>query len=301
MATEPAAPLVPLLRRLLYVAAALVFLAGIPLYVFAGDTDRSFAWTIDSRMTAVFLGAAYWSALGLEISAARAAQWSRARIAVPAVFVFTTLTLVVSLVHLHKLHVNDDVTTTPRVVGWLWLAVYTVVPVIMAIGWNAQRQHSTIVPAPGGLPALVRVALDALCAVLLCTGLVLFVCGVISEPEWASDFWPWTLTPITSGAVGAWLVGLGVAAGHARLIDDKPSLRPLGITGVAFGVLQGIALARHGGELDWSSGSAVAYVVTLSVLTIVSAWALVPDRQRGRSHSTSSKRDSPAQASSTVQ
>ena len=41
-------PLLPLMRRLLYVAAALVFLAGIPLFVFPTRTDRYFAWTIDS-------------------------------------------------------------------------------------------------------------------------------------------------------------------------------------------------------------------------------------------------------------
>ena len=60
------------MRRLLYVAAALVFLAGIPLFVFPERTDRYFAWTVDSRMTSVFLGAAYWSAIGLELAAARA-------------------------------------------------------------------------------------------------------------------------------------------------------------------------------------------------------------------------------------
>ena len=267
--------LVPVMRRFLYVAAALVFLAGIPLFVFPVHTDRYFAWSVDSRMTAVFLGAAYWSAIGLELGAARAATWSRARIAVPAVFVFTSLTLVVSLVHLHKLHFHHDVPVSARVVALAWLAIYVLVPVVMAVGWVAQHRQSTSVPPPSGLPVAARVVLLVLAALLLGTGVALLI-----APGWASHAWPWTLTPITRGAVGAWLIGLGVAAGHAWLINDKPSLRPLGLTGVAFGLLQVIALARYGSELDWASISALVYVAILVALTGVSGWALLPHRRR---------------------
>ena len=38
---------------------------------------RRFAWTIASPMTAVFLGASYWSAVGLELSGALATRWTR--------------------------------------------------------------------------------------------------------------------------------------------------------------------------------------------------------------------------------
>ena len=282
---DGSAPLVPLMRRLLYVAAALVFLAGVPLFVFPARTDRYFAWTIDSRMTAVFLGAAYWSAIGLEVGAARATSWARARIAVPAVFVFTSLTLIVSLVHLHKLHVHDEMaasdmsasemSASARGVAWAWLAIYAIVPVVMVVGWIGQHRRSTSVPPPGGLPAAMRVALLGLAVLLLGTG-----AGLLASPAWADHAWPWTLTPITRGAVGAWLIGLGVAAGHAWLIDDRPSVRPLGLTGVTFGLLQAVALARYGHELDWTSLSTAVYVAVLVALTIVSGWALLPSRPR---------------------
>jgi hypothetical protein len=280
-ARTPNAPteLVPVMRRLLYVAAALVFLAGIPLFVFPEHTNRYFAWTVDSRMTAVFLGAAYWSAIALELDAARAASWARARIAVPAVFVFTSLTLVVSLIHLHKLHIHHEmffhrpVPDSARVVAWLWLAIYTIVPVMMAVGWIAQHRHPISVPPRNMLPRVVRVTLFGLAAILLGVGI-----AMLFEPAWAYREWPWTLTPITRGAIAAWLMGLGVAAGHAWLINDKPSLRPLGLTGVVFGFLQAIALARYGNEFDWGGISAVAYVAILVALTVVSGWALLPAR-----------------------
>jgi hypothetical protein len=267
------------MRRLLYVAAALVFLAGIPLFVFPERTNRYFAWTVDSRMTAVFLGAAYWSAIALELGAARAADWARARIAVPAVFVFTSLTLVVSLIHLHKLHLRHEVffhrpvADSARVVAWSWLAIYAVVPVMMAVGWVAQHRHSVSGPPRSGLPRVVRVTLFGIAVLLIGIGIAMFF-----EPGWAYRAWPWTLTPITRGAIAAWLIGLGVAAGHAWLIDDKPSLRPLGLTGVVFGFLQAVALARYGNEFDWGGISALAYVAILAALTVVSAWALLPVR-----------------------
>ena len=272
---DGATPLVPVMRRLLYVAAGLVFLAGIPLFVFPGHTDRYFAWTIDSRMTAVFLGAAYWSAIGLELVAARAESWHRARIAVPAVFVFTSLTLGVSLVHLHKLHLHHHLPLGARIVAWAWLAIYATVPIVMAAGWIAQHRRPVSLPTATGLPAAARVTLLALAVLLLASGALL-----LAAPGLAYRAWPWTLTPITRGAVGAWLIGLGVAAGHAWRIDDKPSLRPLGLTGVAFGLLQAVALARHGDELDWSGLPAVVYVTVLVALTVVSAWALLPGRPR---------------------
>jgi hypothetical protein len=282
-ARTPDAPaaLVPVMRRLLYVAAALVFLAGIPLFLAPEQTDRYFAWTVDSRMTAVFLGAAYWSAIALEFRAARATYWAEARIAVPAVFVFTSLTLVVSLIHLHKLHIHHalffqrPIPESARVVAWSWLAIYAFVPVIMAFGWIAQHRHSVSVPRRSGLPRVVRVALFSIAALLLGIGIAMLL-----EPGWAYRAWPWTLTPITRGAIAAWLIGLGVAAGDAWLIDDKRSLQPLGLTGVVFGLLQAVALARYGDELDWGGISAVVYVAILVALTAVSAWALLPPWRR---------------------
>lgn len=268
-----AAPVSAAVRRLLVVAAVLVFLAGVQLFVFPSRTERWFAWTIGSPMTATFLGASYWSAIGLELVAARARTWAGARVAVPSVFAFTALTLVVTLVHAELFHFGGGHGAGTRAVTWAWLAVYAVVPVLMVLAVVVQRRHGFTVPGAAGLPTLVRAVLVVQAVVLLGSGAAL-----LADPEWAAGAWAWPLTPLTGRAVGAWLVGLGVASAHARLIDDRASLRPLAVTGVAFGVLQGAALARHGEELDASSWQAVAYVVGLAVVTASSAWCLWPDR-----------------------
>lgn len=265
------APVAGAVRSLLNLAALLVFLAGVQLFMFPLRTDEYFAWTIDSPMTAVFLGASYWSAVGLELTAAHAHRWSGARIAIPAVLVFTTLTLVVTLVHLDKLHLDDELDAGTRAVTWAWIAVYAVVPGLMVFALVRQRAISMDVTNPSGLPALVRATLVLLATVLLALGAALLV-----DPGWADGAWPWALTPLTARAVGAWLIGLGTAAAHARLLGDRTSLRPLAVTGVLFGVLQAVALARHGDELDWDGASAVAYCAGLVVMATMSLWVLWP-------------------------
>jgi hypothetical protein len=92
-----AAPTIASMRRLLYVDSALVLVIGIPLYLLSDHTDTSFAWTIHPPLTAAVLGAGYWASFALELGSARERLWARTRVAVPAVLLFSTLTLAITL------------------------------------------------------------------------------------------------------------------------------------------------------------------------------------------------------------
>ncbi|MDI3329775.1 MAG: hypothetical protein QJR09_03425 [Micrococcus sp.] len=289
MSTAPAesAPLIPSMRWLLFLAAFLVFLAGVELFVFPLRTAEWFAWTVDPPMTAVFLGAAYWSAAVLEVAGARAASWSAARVAVWPVFVFTTLTLVVTLIHLDRFHLSSDHPPLARFATWMWLAIYVLVPVAMlVIGWVQLRARSpaatrgTASPATGTrvtLPLGVRVLLTAVTAVLLVVGVALLV-----APVQAAALWPWPLTALTGRAVGAWLVGLGWAAGQAQWSGDARAVRTVGLTAVVFVLLQVIALLRYGQVLAWPGPPAIGYVAVLVAIGVASGWALLSSREPSR-------------------
>ncbi|HEU4338078.1 MAG TPA: hypothetical protein VFR45_12240 [Nocardioides sp.] len=263
------APVTRGMRRLLVVAAVLVFLAGLQLTVFPTRTADWFAWTIDVPMTAVFLGAAYWSSAVLEVAGARSSTWGRARLTVWTVLVFTVLTLVVTLVHLDKFHLG---TADPaRAIAAGWLAIYAVVPVAMVAGLVLQARagdarQADVVRLPAGL----RWLLVGLATVLLATGVALLL-----VPERAAEAWAWPLTALTARAIGAWLVGLGWASAHARLVDDVASVRPVGLTGAAFVVLETVALLSYGDALEWSGWQAVSYVAGLVWIAVVSAWILL--------------------------
>lgn len=257
----------PGMRRMLVVASLLVFMAGIPLTLLTEHTDVYFAWTIKSSLTAAFLGAAYWSSGVIELLAAREALWSRARIAVPAVLVFTALTLVVTLVHSDKFHFTS--TNTLTLVGtWVWLLVYALVPIALVVLLVVQLR------APGGdpprralLPVWVRSTLALNAAVMVTLGVALLL-----TPLAAVGLWPWALTALSGRAVGAWLVGLGISAGQAVWENDLQRTRVVLISSIVFAALQFVALARYPGEFAWSSPSGWVYLLFLADLLAVGVY-----------------------------
>lgn len=275
-------PVTPGMRALLIAAATLVFLAGVQLMLFPLRTARYFAWTIQPPMTAVFLGGSYWSSLVFEWTAARRQRWADARIAVPTVFIFTSLTLVATVLHRDRFHFGAANEASTRIVTWLWLAIYAVVPILMAVLWvNQARVSGVDGPRTRRLPGAVRAVIGAEALALLGIGGALFF-----APHRTAGIWPWILTPLTARAVGAWCLGLGVAAAHAVWEDDVGRLRPAAAAFVAFGVLQALSLARHGGDLDWARPAAYVYVGFLASAATVGAAVLRLDRQEPSSEVT---------------
>jgi hypothetical protein len=255
------------MAALLWVAGALVALAGLQLFVLTESTERYFAWTVDPPLTAAFLGASYWSSAVFEWTAARRRDWGDARIAVPGVFVFTALTLVVTLIHLDRFHLGAEFETLTRAVTWLWLAIYITVPVLMAVLWFWQKRKPGTDPARGnGLSAGVRALLALHALALGAMGIALLV-----APESAASTWPWALTPLTGRAVGAWLVSLGVVAVHALSLNSATATRPAGWAYVAFGVLQVVAIVRYPDAISWTTPQGIVYGVFIASAIVVGA------------------------------
>src|SRR5215208_2515325 len=106
--TSNVKPVTKWMRWNLLSSVVLCFFAGLSLFVATDQTDQFSAWTINSHITAAFIGAAYWGAgVFLTLLSARERDWARARIAVPAVFVFSVLGLISTLLHLDRFHINS--------------------------------------------------------------------------------------------------------------------------------------------------------------------------------------------------
>jgi hypothetical protein len=245
------------MRWMLLVAGAFVLVAGAQLFVLSERTEDVFAWTIDPPLTAAFLGAGYWSSAVLELGAARRSEWSRARIAMPAVLIFTTLTTILTLIHLDRFH-------TGSVFGIAWIAVYLCFPVAMSAALALQLR------APGGdrprtrrLPAWTRLALGLQAGIALVLGLALYV-----APLDAAALWPWTLTPLTGRAVGAWLLGIAIIAVHMAWEDDDDRVEIGMLSYAAFAALQLVGLARYPDVPDWSPAGAAAYLAFLAAMLV---------------------------------
>jgi hypothetical protein len=250
------------MRVLLVGAAVLVFLAGLQLFGFSLRTNEFFAWTVANPLTAAFFGANFWGACVIEALGARERLWVNARIAVWPVFVYTTAMLVVSLVYLGQFHLGPAFAAHTRVVAWGWLVIYAVVPLLMAVILVRQLQIRGIDPPIIAPPPRWLMWLTGVQAVLfLAIGAIL-----LATPSRGARLWPWTLTPLTARATGAWLLGIGVAAALAVEERDLRRVRPAAFGYLVIAVLQAVALARFPHRMDWSSPSGVVYVVVLATM-----------------------------------
>jgi len=263
-------PLAPAMRRLLFTAAILVFLAGLQLFVLTEHTGTYFAWTIADPMAAAFLGASYWASFSIEALAGRQAVWANARIAVPAVLVFTVLTLVATLLHLDKFHFGGSFAAGTQILTWAWIAIYALVPLLMLIVLIVQaRIPGQDPPRSAPLPGWVYGALAVQAVGLLGFGVALF-----AAPAQTAPLWPWKLTPLLAQVTGAWLIGLGVAAAHGLLERDARRFRPAAVGSVLLAVLQSIALARYPHLVEWRSPAGIVYLIFLAAMFLTGAGGL---------------------------
>jgi hypothetical protein len=256
------------MRLMLTVAGGFVLVAGFQLFVLTERTEDFFAWTINPPLTAAFLGAGYWGAAFLELGASRLPVWSTARVAIPAVLLFTTVTLGVTLIHLDRFH-------TSSLFGITWIAVYVAFPPLMA--WALWLQVRMAGPDPQRrrrLPGWLRVALVVQAAVLIPFGIAL-----LAAPGWAGELWPWPLTPLTGRAVGAWLLGIGILAVHMTLENAFERVTVAMGFYVAFGVLQLVALARYTDTPELSGAGTTVYAAFLAAMVVIGLYSLLAARR----------------------
>ncbi|TCO48486.1 hypothetical protein EV646_104308 [Kribbella antiqua] len=268
---EHARPLTSGMKLMLVVAGILVFLVGIQLFVLTEHTARYFAWTVNPPLTAAALGGAYWASAVMEILASRQRTWTRARIAVPAVLTFTALTLVTTVLHLDRFHLGEKFAVATQVATWGWIAVYAVVPVVMSILLVLQRRAAGVeVPRRNSLPRWLRAVLGLHAVVMLSLGLSLFV-----DPEATLVLWPWMLTPLTARAIGAWLLGLGLAAAHAAGANDWGRVAVATHSYGLLGVLELVALMRYPDTVDWGRPAAWVFVLFLLSFLLVGVYGWI--------------------------
>lgn len=246
-------PVMTVMRVVLYAGSLFVFLAGIQTFILTEETGRFFAWEIGIPLTAAFLGAGYFSSAVLGVLIARERFWANARTTIPAVWSFTVLTLIATLLHLEPFRMDT-------IYGWLWLIIYVVQPVALTVAWIMQVRQPGRDPERAPLPRWLRLIAVAQGAIFTVLGVGLFL-----TPDIVDRFWPWPLTPLTARASAAWLIALGILLLHLTLENDWRRARdPL--TGyLVWAVLVLLACARYPDPVDWDAARSwlfLAFVLT---------------------------------------
>lgn len=266
------------MQHMLSVAAVLVFIIGTPLFLLPAKTDLLFSWTVNPPLTAAFLGAAYWSSFALEWLCAREVSWAKARVAVPAVLLFTFLTLVATLLHIDKFHFGNSFSRLTQWITWVWLIVYAIVPLIMGVVLIIQmRQPGVDTRRKLTMASWTRVVFFVQASIMIILGVSLFL---FPKPT-ASLCWPWMLSPLTGRAIGAWLIGVGFAAAHSAWENDWIRVRAASVAYALFGGLELVALIRLGFDhypdsgqsiVDWSDPRIWIYVIFMMGILAIGSY-----------------------------
>lgn len=236
----------------------LLFIAGVQLFVLAEQTETYFAWTFASPLAAAFMGAGYWSAMLHAYSGVRTKGWQYVRSSMPAALTATTLLTVTTFLHLDKFHLGSPLFIT-RFVTWVWIAVYVLVPPILAIAWIIQgRLPDANVKGQNPLPVWMRGGFALLAVFALVAGLGLFL-----VPDNMSALWPWPVTPLAARAVSSWLCAFGVACATLTLENDIRHGAGTCSSLFAFCMLELIVVARYASAIAWSKPLTIAYILFL--------------------------------------
>jgi hypothetical protein len=255
--------LAPSTRVLLLAFICLTLVATNQLFVLARRTATLFSWTIQPPLSAAFLGASYAAGCVLSVLALRSRSWLDARTPLVTVLVFAVLTLTATLLHLDKFHFHAPGLAAVGA-AWVWLVVYLVVPVaLLVVVVRQARVHHANPAAPRSSSTQSRWLL----ALLGLQGVVLGVAavGLFLAPAATARWWPWTLTPLTSRMIAAWLAALAVAALLSLRERDIARVRIPAVAYVVFGVLQLLALVLYGEAFAWGTTAATVYLVALVV------------------------------------
>ncbi|TFV92237.1 hypothetical protein E4P40_03290 [Blastococcus sp. CT_GayMR20] len=200
------------------------------------------------------------------------------------IFVFVVLTTTATLLHINRMHFDDDfggLDFLAKAAAWFWLAVYIVVPIAMLVLIVVQERAGGDDPPPRHpVPVVLRVALAVESAALLVVGALLYV-----RPT-TTSVWPWPLSPFTARVVAAWLLAFGLATALASVAGDLRRLRTAAIAYTVFGVLVLVGVARFSGTLDWGSAGSWLFVALAVgvVLTGAAGWRLAPTPVRAARH-----------------
>jgi len=265
-------PVMPRLRLTLDAFAGLALIAGALLFLGATRTDAWWSWTIEPPLTAATLGAFYWAAFVLILGAARSGRWASARPAVYPVAVIAVLLLVITLIHLDRFDLDS-------IFGVFWVVIYAVVPPLLA--WALAEQLGSRGEERRGarrLPGTLRRALIVEGTAMLVVGALLLV-----APGAADDVWPWALSPLTSRAIGAFLLGIGLAALIAARYDDPVSFHGAATAYTALGLLQLLALNVHIPDLGDRPLATGVYAAFWVAVALTGGYGLSAARASSRS------------------
>lgn len=265
----------PLTRLLAAFVLPFLLIAFALLFLWPGQTERLFAWTIQPPLTAMMLAAGYLGGL-LFFARTLRGRWHHVAAGFPAVALFAGLLGAATLLHWDRFH--------PGHVSFIaWAGLYFTTPFLVLGAWWANRGADPGTPDEHDLilPPAWRGVLAGVGALTLLTGLGLFL-----WPGGLIAVWPWTLTPLTARVMGALftlpgVVGLTLARdGRWSAARVLLQAQVLAFAALLLGVWRGREAVDFGRPAAWGFVGGMAAMLALSALALLRLGGRV--RRQGR-------------------
>lgn len=220
------------------------------LYLFPDHTGELFAWTIQPRMTAMLLGAAYLGGAYFFVRAATAPHWHWVQAGFLPVAAFATLMGIATLLHWDRFKHG-------HLAFLAWATLYFTTPLLVLAIWlrNRRTDPGASSNAAPTVAQLARWSLGGLGVAIAGSGLVLFL-----QPGLLIRLWPWMLTALTARVLGSLFVLSGVG-GLTLALDSRWSAARISLQGqlVTVVAIAG-AIFFSWNDFGWANPLAWAFV-----------------------------------------
>lgn len=257
-----------LLRILAWVSIGLLVLVGGGLFFLPNFLGPVWVWPL-TPFNLRFLGAIYLTSLVALLSLVVARQAALARLIVPMMWVFTTVVLLVSCLHLEQFSAGRRATDI-----WFWLYLVDCVGASYYLGYFRQQSFAGLRRLPRAWSWLLGIQAGLIGAYGL---------GLLMFPEVTSSTWSWPLDAFharlysaifLTGAIASTLLSRGATAIECRA---------LGIVQIAFSALVLIGtfvVDQEVNKIDWSLPINLTWLVVMALFGLVGIALIYQSRSR---------------------
>jgi hypothetical protein len=238
------------------------------LYVFPDHTKELFAWTIQPRMSAMLLGAAYIGGAYFFVRVATFARWHWVKVGFLPVTTFAALLGIATILHWDRFNHS-------HVSFFAWAGLYFTTPFVVFLLWLRNRSTD---PGPGSpdtsldqrVPDLVRLVIGIVGALTLLSSIFLFL-----QPVFMISVWPWQLTPLTARVMGALFALTGVGELGIALDVRWSAVRiaiesqMIGIVAIGLAIVFSWSTFNQANPLTWIFIASILFLLVASPLLYV--------------------------------
>lgn len=242
------------------------------LYLFPDHTRQLFAWSIQPRMSAMMLAAAYSGGAYFFVRAATNARWHEVKVGFLPVTTFATLMGIATILHWDRFNHG-------YLSFFAWVGLYFTTPFIVFLLWLRNRSTD---PGPGDTPAdsrvpqPVRLVIGIVGSLTVFTSIVLFL-----QPGFMISTWPWQLTPLTARVMGALFALTGVGE-LAIALDERWSAVRIALQSQMIGIaLITLAIVFSWSNFHQANPLTWAFIVSILFLLVASPLLYIWMERRG--------------------